>query len=162
MCIIIYKLGTTVECKQKIEAKVRAIDFYKHIIDKQTKVQATKFSIMTYDPVQKCSAPATGYDWNILYWILGTICMPVALPLVFLNLWRRSVVANERKRLPGKVVLITGASSGLGEALAHAFYKAGCKVILAARRIDELERVRKDLLSLEVVSCCCCWKCKLV
>lgn len=55
--------------------------------------------------------------------------------------------------LPGKVVLITGASGGLGEALAHIFYKAGCKVVLAARRQDELERVRKDLMNVKCVSC---------
>lgn len=42
--------------------------------------------------------------------------------------------------------MITGASSGLGEALAHTFYMAGCKVILCARRKEELERVRTDLL----------------
>lgn len=50
-----------------------------------------------------------------------------------------------------QVVLITGASSGLGEALAHTFFLAGCKVVLAARRKDELERVRKDLLALHTV-----------
>lgn len=49
-------------------------------------------------------------------------------------------------------MLITGASSGLGESLAHVFYRAGCKVILAARRVQELERVKKDLLALDVVS----------
>ncbi|KAK6625221.1 hypothetical protein RUM43_005512 [Polyplax serrata] len=49
-------------------------------------------------------------------------------------------------KLEGKVVLITGASSGLGEALAHCFYRAGCKVILSARREKELERVRGILL----------------
>lgn len=42
--------------------------------------------------------------------------------------------------------MITGASSGLGESLAHVFYLAGCKVVLAARRRDELERVRRDLM----------------
>jgi dehydrogenase/reductase SDR family protein 7B len=57
-----------------------------------------------------------------------------------------------RNSLPGKVVVITGASSGLGEALAHTFYVAGCKVVLAARRKDELERVRKELLELHSVS----------
>ncbi|KAL1140234.1 hypothetical protein AAG570_000166, partial [Ranatra chinensis] len=46
-----------------------------------------------------------------------------------------------------QVVLITGASSGLGEAIAHAFYRAGCRVILASRRIDQLERVKTDLLA---------------
>jgi len=47
--------------------------------------------------------------------------------------------------------LITGASSGLGESLAHSFYQAGCRVILAARREEELERVRNDLLAKDVV-----------
>lgn len=50
-----------------------------------------------------------------------------------------------------QVVVITGASSGLGESLAHAFYKAGCKVVLAARRMDELQRVRSELLESHVV-----------
>lgn len=45
----------------------------------------------------------------------------------------------------GKVVWITGASSGIGEALAHIFYAKGCKLILSARRTDELERVKNDL-----------------
>jgi dehydrogenase/reductase SDR family protein 7B len=47
--------------------------------------------------------------------------------------------------------MITGASSGLGESLAHSFYKAGCHVILAARRQEELERVKSDLLAMHVV-----------
>lgn len=51
-----------------------------------------------------------------------------------------------------QVVVITGASSGLGEALAHSFYTAGCKVVLAARRREELERVRNDLLESYSVS----------
>lgn len=49
-------------------------------------------------------------------------------------------------------MIITGASSGLGEALAHTFYMAGCKVVLCARRKEELERVRKDLLECHPVS----------
>lgn len=43
--------------------------------------------------------------------------------------------------------MITGSSSGIGESLAHKFYESGCKVILAARRVGELERVRRDLLN---------------
>lgn len=53
--------------------------------------------------------------------------------------------------LEGKVVVVTGASSGLGEALAHSFYKEGCKLIIASRRYSELVRVRDKLLS----SCYC-------
>ncbi len=44
-----------------------------------------------------------------------------------------------------KVVWITGASSGIGEALAHAFASHGAKIILSARRIDELNRVKTSL-----------------
>lgn len=50
-----------------------------------------------------------------------------------------------------QVVVITGASSGIGEALAHTFYMAGCKVVLIARRKEELDRVRTDLLEMHSV-----------
>lgn len=43
--------------------------------------------------------------------------------------------------LHNKVVWITGASSGIGEALAYVCAKQGAKLILSARREKELERV---------------------
>lgn len=42
----------------------------------------------------------------------------------------------------GKVVWITGASSGIGESLAYAFAQQGAKLVLSARRVEELQRVR--------------------
>jgi dehydrogenase/reductase SDR family member 7B len=42
-----------------------------------------------------------------------------------------------------KVVWITGASSGIGEALAYAFSAAGAKLLLSSRRTEELERVKQ-------------------
>ncbi|RMG27685.1 MAG: SDR family oxidoreductase [Bacteroidetes bacterium] len=44
--------------------------------------------------------------------------------------------------LDQQVVWITGASSGIGEALVYACIDAGARVILSARRLAELERVR--------------------
>jgi short-subunit dehydrogenase len=44
----------------------------------------------------------------------------------------------------GKIVWITGASSGIGEALVKAFATHGAKIILTARRESELLRVKKE------------------
>jgi NADP-dependent 3-hydroxy acid dehydrogenase YdfG len=49
--------------------------------------------------------------------------------------------------LTGKVVIITGASSGFGAAAAKLFAQEGCKVVLAARRLDRLEEMAKELRS---------------
>ena len=48
-------------------------------------------------------------------------------------------------RFAGKIVWITGASSGIGEALAGAFAREGAQIVLSSRRADELERVRRGL-----------------
>lgn len=47
--------------------------------------------------------------------------------------------------LDNRVVLITGASSGIGEATARAFVKAGAKVAIAARRKERLDKISTSL-----------------
>ena len=49
--------------------------------------------------------------------------------------------------LLGATVMVTGASSGIGEATAHAVARRGAQVLLVARRADELERVRSAILA---------------
>lgn len=43
-----------------------------------------------------------------------------------------------------KVIWITGASSGIGEALVYAYHKAGAKLIISSRSRDELYRVKAN------------------
>lgn len=46
-------------------------------------------------------------------------------------------------RLQGKVVLITGASSGIGAAAAKLFAQSGANVVLAARRAEKLTDMQR-------------------
>ena len=47
--------------------------------------------------------------------------------------------------IENKVVVITGASSGLGEAAARLLAENGAKLVLGARRLDRLQSLAKDL-----------------
>jgi NADP-dependent 3-hydroxy acid dehydrogenase YdfG len=49
------------------------------------------------------------------------------------------------KNIEGKVVVITGASSGLGESTARYLAKLGATVVLGARRKDRLDAIVKDI-----------------
>jgi short-subunit dehydrogenase len=48
----------------------------------------------------------------------------------------------------GRIVIVTGASSGIGEATAREFAKQGAKIVLAARRVDRLESLAGEIAAM--------------
>lgn len=52
---------------------------------------------------------------------------------------------TENSSLANRVVIVTGASSGIGEATARLLHEAGAQPVLAARRADRLETLSKEL-----------------
>ncbi|KAJ9568534.1 hypothetical protein OSB04_004500 [Centaurea solstitialis] len=76
---------------------------------------------------------------------------PVELVFKFFDYLRRSVY---RENLAGKIVLITGASSGIGEHLAYEYAKRGARLALVARREELLKVVAekaRDMGSPDVI-----------
>ncbi len=55
--------------------------------------------------------------------------------------------------LEERVVIVTGASSGLGEQLARALAGAGAVPVMAARRADRLAALRDEIPGADVVTC---------
>ena len=47
--------------------------------------------------------------------------------------------------LSGKVAIVTGASSGIGEACARMLSQQGCKLTLAARSVDKMQAIAAEL-----------------
>ncbi|XP_020614189.1 dehydrogenase/reductase SDR family member 7-like isoform X2 [Orbicella faveolata] len=86
--------------------------------------------------------------WNFL---IAAVLVPVICFLLFkfqdgdFTLMIYEMIGQDPAvALRGKVVWITGASSGIGEYLAYELVKYGCKLVLSARRKVELERVKKN------------------
>ncbi|MBB4685414.1 SDR family oxidoreductase [Amycolatopsis jiangsuensis] len=61
--------------------------------------------------------------------------------------WREHLDPDRARRsgLAGRVVLVTGASSGIGRATALKVARRGAKVVLVARRAEELEELRAEI-----------------
>ena len=54
-------------------------------------------------------------------------------------------MTHDPARLDGKLAVITGGGSGIGEATAHVFARAGATVVVAGRRIGPLEKVAEAI-----------------
>ena len=65
----------------------------------------------------------------------------IQLPTLHLSDYRKS----DKKFLKDKVVIVTGASSGIGKACAVEFAKHGSILVLAARSIDKLKQVEYEI-----------------
>ena len=52
---------------------------------------------------------------------------------------------NRRPAMDGKIAIVTGASSGIGEATAREFAQAGAITVLAARRKERLKRLENEI-----------------
>ena len=48
----------------------------------------------------------------------------------------------------GKIVVVSGASSGLGSQMAKGYARQGATVIITARRMEKLEKVAEEIRSL--------------
>lgn len=55
------------------------------------------------------------------------------------------------ERIDNKTIWVTGASSGIGEALVYELSERNCKLIISSRRTDELERVKLNCKHPELV-----------
>ncbi|KAF7834016.1 11-beta-hydroxysteroid dehydrogenase 1B-like [Senna tora] len=90
-----------------------------------------------------------------IHWIFNILVPPVGLllllcflpPYIFFKLFsyiRRSIFSEN---VAGKVVLITGASSGIGEHLAYEYGRRGSRLALVARRENRLREVAEKAMS---------------
>ncbi|XP_058242440.1 dehydrogenase/reductase SDR family member 7 isoform X2 [Hemibagrus wyckioides] len=84
------------------------------------------------------------------------VCVYVTLQLIrfiaadadLTLLWAAAVGKRPGVALRQKVVWITGASSGIGEELAYQLSASGARLVLSARRENELHRVKRKCLEL--------------
>ncbi|XP_062115900.1 11-beta-hydroxysteroid dehydrogenase A-like [Humulus lupulus] len=95
---------------------------------------------------------------DFIHSFLNLILPPIAIisiiffipPFLFYKLFNYFFIKAfiPTQNLAGKVVLITGASSGIGENLAYEYARRGANLALAARRENRLKRVADEAIRL--------------
>lgn len=87
------------------------------------------------------------WAYCVLFWALPVCfllhCLYFVIADADFTLLRSSVLGwKPERKLKGLVVWVTGASSGIGEELAYQLAACGSRLILSARREDELKKVK--------------------
>ncbi|XP_036240850.1 dehydrogenase/reductase SDR family member 7 [Molothrus aeneus] len=95
-----------------------------------------------------CLALAGGALLALLVQLLRWLRADGDLTLLWAERWGK----KPEHELRGKVVWVTGASSGIGEELSYQLAKLGALLAISARREDELQRVKKKCLQISSLS----------
>ncbi|ODM94857.1 Dehydrogenase/reductase SDR family member 7 [Orchesella cincta] len=82
--------------------------------------------------------------FGFLAWILAILSIDADLLTIIYTYFGKSLDGT----FADKVVWVTGASSGIGEAVSKELAKHRTKIVISARRVDELNRVKRECLEL--------------
>jgi NAD(P)-dependent dehydrogenase (short-subunit alcohol dehydrogenase family) len=58
---------------------------------------------------------------------------------------KHTLEMHRRPAIDGKVAIVSGASSGIGESMAREFAQAGAITVLSARRVERLKRLENEI-----------------
>ncbi|KAM9945388.1 hypothetical protein ACTFIT_003644 [Dictyostelium discoideum] len=87
-----------------------------------------------------------GFPYIVLRLIVSIILPIASLYFIYCNFIAPKLREKPESSYKNKVVIITGASSGIGAELAKKYARLGCKVTIVARRLEQLEKVKSSIL----------------